>query len=180
MTNKILAVCLDCGDTLVDEGTEVKNELGVSLRADLIPGAVEVMRRLKELKYPLALVADGPTATFVNNLGPYGLYELFDVYAISDELGVSKPDPRIFRTALDQLRIPPSDYGRVIMVGNHLARDIKGANALGILSVWLDWAPRRPKLPADDSELPQFTIHTLLELLEVIAKVEQRFNAEGA
>src|SRR5579863_6930017 len=116
MTNNILAVCLDCGDTLVDEGTEVKNDLGVSLRADLIPGAVEVMQKLKALKYPLALVADGPTATFVNNLGPYGLYELFDVYAISEQLGVSKPDPRLFRYALDQLRIAPGDYGRVIMV----------------------------------------------------------------
>ena len=179
MTNKILAVCLDCGDTLVDEGTEVKNELEVSLRADLIPGAVEVMQRLKELNYPLALIADGPTATFVNNLGPHGLYTLFDVYAISEEVGVSKPDPRVFRHALDQLRIASTDYGRVIMVGNHLARDIKGANALGIISVWLDWAPRRPKIPADDSEQPQFTIHTLLELLEVIVNVEQRLNANS-
>ncbi len=103
MTNRILAICLDCGDTLVDEGTEDKNALGVSLRADLIPGADAVMRRLKELEYPLALVADGPTATFTNNLGPHGLYDLFDVYAISEELGVSKPHPVIFRHALDRL-----------------------------------------------------------------------------
>src|SRR5438105_14353468 len=100
MSNKILAICLDCGDTLVDEGTEDKNELGVSLRADLIPGADTVMRRLKELKYPLALVADGPTATFTNNLGPHGLYDLFDSYAISAELGVSIHHLVIVRHAL--------------------------------------------------------------------------------
>jgi len=174
MPNNILAVCLDCGDTLVDEGTEDKDERGVSHRADLIPGADAVMYRLKELGYPLALVADGPSATFTNNLGPHGLYELFDVYAISEELGVSKPHPDIFHHALKQLGIGAADYSRVVMVGNNLSRDIKGANALGIISVWLDWAPRREKIPSDDSEKPQYTIKTPLQLLEVIAQIEQK------
>ena len=58
------------------------------------------------------------------------------------------------------------------MVGNHLGRDIKGANALGLTSVWLDWAPRRAKAPADATEQPDFTIKTPLELLELIDRIE--------
>ena len=58
------------------------------------------------------------------------------------------------------------------MVGNHLGRDIKGANALGLTSVWLDWAPRRAKVPADASEEPDFTIKTPLELLDLIDRLE--------
>ena len=174
MTNKILAVCLDCGDTLIDESTEVKDEREVSLRADLIPGADQLMQKLKHRNYPLALVADGPTATFVNNLAPYGLYELFDVYAISEVLGVEKPHPRIFEYALDQLQISRRDYSNVVMVGNNLSRDVKGANELGIISVWLDWAPRRHKIPLDDTERPRFTIQTPLELLDVLESIEQR------
>src|SRR5512145_1288865 len=170
---KILAVCLDCGDTLIDESTEVKNSADVSLRAELIPGAAELVRELKKRGYPLALVADGPYATFPNNLGPYGLYELFDAYAISETVGVSKPHPRIFQAALDQLHIPPSDYQRVLMVGNYLERDIKGANQLGLISVWLDWAPRRPKTPKDATEHPQYTIKNPLELLSLIEALEQ-------
>ena len=169
MTSRnILAVCLDCGDTLVDEGTEVKTVGDVSLRADLIPGADTLLRTLKERGYPLALVADGPTATFENNLKPYGLYELFDGYAISEQVGVMKPDARIFIQALTQLGIEAREYGRTVMVGNNLARDIKGANDLGMISVWLDWAPRRPKVHADESEIPQFTIKQPLELLAVL------------
>ena len=57
---------------------------------------------------------------------------------------------------LDLLGVPPGAYACAVMVGNHLERDIKGANALGMISVWLDWAPRRSKIPADDSELPGF------------------------
>ena len=144
---KILAVCLDCGDTLVDESTELKDDQGVSLRADLIPGAGDLLRQLKAGGYPLALVADGPAETFSNNLGPYGLYELFDVYAISEIVGVSKPDPLIFEVALNGLGIAPADFHRVVMLGNNLERDIKGANEMGMVSVWLDWAPRRSKIP---------------------------------
>jgi putative hydrolase of the HAD superfamily len=176
VTNKILAVLLDCGDTLVDEATEVKDDRSISLRADLIPGADTMMRQIKQLGYPLGLVADGPAATFVNNLRPYDLYDLFDVYAISEHLQVEKPHPQMFRHALDQLGIGLADYQRVIMVGNNLERDIKGANALGLISVWLDWAPRRSKIPADESERPQFTIKLPLDLLKVIDQIEQSQN----
>ena len=104
-----MAICLDCGDTLVDEATEEK-ENEVSLRADLIPGADELMHELKRRGYPLALVADGPAATFTNNLEPHGLYILFDAYAISEELKVSKPDSKMFHHALDKLGINEDDY----------------------------------------------------------------------
>jgi len=164
----ILAICFDCGDTLVDEATEVKDARGATLRADLIPGAADVVRELKRRGYPLALVADGPTATFANVLTQYNLYDCFDAFAISEEVGVEKPDPRMFVHALEQLGIHRKDYGRVMMVGNNLTRDVKGANALGLISVWLDWAPRRAKIPADASEVPQYTIRTPTALLDLL------------
>lgn len=175
MTKRIRAIFLDCGDTLIDEATEVKTDGDVSLRAELIPGAAETVRALKARGYPLALVADGPVATFTNNLGPYGLYELFDAYAISEAVGVSKPDPQMFLCALEALGIAPDEYGQVVMVGNHLERDIAGANRLGLVSVWLDWSPRRSKIPADVWEQPDYTIRTPLELVALVDRLE----AEG-
>jgi HAD superfamily hydrolase (TIGR01549 family) len=170
---RLLAICLDCGDTLVDEATEVKDTGEATLRADLIPGAGELLRELARRGYPLALVADGPHTTFANALTQHRLYDYFEVFAISDHLGYEKPDQRIFVHALEQLGIGPDDYGRTLMVGNNLGRDIKGANALGMISVWLDWAPRRTKTPADQSETPHYTIKQPLELLQVIDLLEQ-------
>lgn len=167
------AICLDCGDTLIDEATEVKDQGDVSLRADLIPGAAETVRALKSRGYPLALVADGPAATFVNNLAPYGLYSLFDSYAISEQIGVTKPDARMFVTALEALNIHADDYGRVLMVGNHLGRDIAGANRLGLISVWLNWSPRRSKTPQNEWEEPDYTIYTPGELIGLVDRLEQ-------
>ena len=71
-----------------------------------------------------------------------------------------------------QLGVAREDYGRVLMLGNNLERDIKGANTVGMISVWLDWAPRRAKTPVDASETPQHTIRLPLQLLAVIDRLE--------
>ncbi len=178
MNARLHAICFDFGDTLADEGSEVKNAAGVTLRADLIPGARRLIGELKRRGYPLALIADGFRGTYENVLGHYGLWDLFDGIAVSEDLGVEKPHARMFVHALDQLGVSRSHYDRTIMMGNNLARDIKGANALGIISVWLDWAPRRSKVPADQSEVPRYTIFQPLELLGVIESLENSYPAK--
>lgn len=178
MTCYLRAICFDFGDTLVDEATEIKDETLTTLRGELIPGAGELVRELKRRGYKLALVADGQPATYLNVLTQHDLYDLFDAFAISQELGVEKPHPRMFMRALDLLGLAKEDYGRTMMVGNYLERDIKGANQVGMISVWLDWAPRRPKAPADLSEVPQHTIKMPLDLLSVIDSLE-REHASG-
>jgi putative hydrolase of the HAD superfamily len=127
---------------------------------------------LKRRGYPLALVADGRPGTYRNVLSHYGLYDLFDAHTISEEVGVEKPDARMFHDAMRRLNILPDDYGRVVMFGNNLERDVKGANGVGMVSVWLDWAPRRAKTPADATEVPRFTTKFPLELLGVIDTLE--------
>ena len=96
-------VCLDSGDTLVDEGTEVKDG-EMTLHAELIPGAAEMVRQLQADGYTLALVADGPATTFENVLGKqYGLWDAFSAHAISGNVGANKPDARMFLTVLNAL-----------------------------------------------------------------------------
>jgi len=161
-------ILLDCGDTLVDETTEVKNDIGESQRTDLIPGADELVRELKRRGHPLALCADGPVATFENVLNQHGIYDCFDTYAISQTVGVHKPDKRMFETALSGLGIQPADYARAVMVGNNLERDIVGANALGLTTVFLTWSDKRRKSPESDLETPDYTIQKPLELLDLL------------
>ena len=169
----ILAICFDFGDTLADEATEVKDETQTTLRAELIPGAGDVIRELKRRGYRLALVADGRPGTYANVLSQHGLYELFDALAISEEVGVEKPAEQIFMHALSRLGIGREDFGRTIMVGNHLERDIRGANAVGMISVWLNWSPRRSKTPRDAGEAPQYTIRMPVELIQLVEDIER-------
>jgi putative hydrolase of the HAD superfamily len=173
VANRILAICLDFGDTLADEATEVKDDTLTTLHAELIPGAGELLLELKRRGYKLALVADGRPGTYSNVLRQHSVYDLFDVFAISEEVGVEKPDARMFLAALDALGIELEDYDRTVMVGNRLDRDVRGANELGMISVWIDWSGRHTAEPEDESEIPDFTIHTPLELMNVLEELEQ-------
>lgn len=169
----ILAICFDFGDTLCDEATEVKDDANTTLRAELIPGAIDLLQELKRRGYTLALVADGRPGTYTNVLAQHAVLDLFDVLTISEQLGCEKPDPRMFSVTLERLGIAPADYGRTLMVGNNLARDVKGANLVGMVSVWIDWAPRRPKVPAEPAEVPHYTIRLPLDLLPILDTLEQ-------
>lgn len=162
-------VLLDSGDTLVDEATEEKDARGATLRAELIPGAAELLRELSAREYPVALVADGFADTFYNVFRQHGIEHYFDTMVISELLGVEKPDPLMFETAVRYFEAT-GDFANVVMVGNNLERDILGANRYGIISVWMDWAPRRRKIPREALEEPDYTIRAPLELLDVLGK----------
>lgn len=76
-----------------------------------------------------------------------GLDVFVDTLVVSEEAGVSKPDPGIFELALDRLGCTPRD---VVMVGDSWPADIVGARALGIPAVWFNpygAAPPDPSVP---------------------------------
>lgn len=164
----LAAILFDLGDVIMREETEEKIA-GVTQRADLVPGMADLLRQLHRQGQRLGLVADTHPGTYRNVLHQHGLHDLFDTFAISDLLSCVKPDRRMFAHALGGLGIPPGDWSRVVMVGNNLARDIRGANRLGLISVWLAWNGRYPTAPADPSERPCHQVGTADELAVLLA-----------
>jgi putative hydrolase of the HAD superfamily len=174
------AIFLDCGDTLVDERTEVKEPDGeVVLHGELIPGADTMLRALKAEGYRLVLVADGPRRSFTNLLGQHRLWDLFDAHVISEAVGALKPDARMFDAALAAVALSRADAWRCVMVGNNLSRDIKGANALGITSVFMAWSTLRSHRPADPTEQPSYTIRSPKELPALLHQLELLLRYRG-
>ena len=102
------------------------------------------------------------------------LSDLFDYLAISEIVGVEKPDPRLFQAALDALAIAPADYGRVAMVGNNLERDIAGARRLGLITIFLHWNERRRTTPLTADETPDYTVHDAAELVALVERLAHR------
>ncbi|KRA98376.1 hypothetical protein ASD83_10360 [Devosia sp. Root685] len=167
------AIFLDCGDTLIDERTEQKLPGSeVVVKADLIPGAKEMMDALKAAGHKLILVADGPRQTFVNMLTHHGLWEHFDAHIISEDVGVHKPDPAMFDAALKAAGLTRADASRTVMVGNNLSRDICGANALGITSIFMAWSTLRTHEPANPSEVADYRINSPAELPALLDRLE--------
>jgi putative hydrolase of the HAD superfamily len=176
MAGHLAALFFDLGDTLIIEASEVKNAEETTLFANLIPGMAEALRNFKTQGHRLALVADSRPDTPPNVLRQHNLLDLFETLAISEVVGASKPDPLIFRVALDALNIEPKDYGRVVMVGNNLERDVVGSNQLGLISVFLHWNERRRTQPLTAEEQPRYTVHSAQELITLIEELEMQHD----
>jgi FMN phosphatase YigB (HAD superfamily) len=167
----IAAILFDLGDVIMREETEVRDADGNTTSAGLVAGMGVTLRDIKEHGYALGLVADTRSKTAWNVLHQHGLYDLFDAFAISEQVGCEKPDPRIFCSALDALKIAPADYARVVMVGNNLIRDVRGANRLGLISVWFHWNERYLADP-NFVDTPTYEAHTARELADLIDQIE--------
>lgn len=171
--SKKLIVFIDSGDTLVNEGTEYRNEGSPIVQScELIDGAKEMLLTLKERGYTIELVADGYTQSFDNSYGQHGLENIFDARTISEEVGEKKPSQAMFETAMKLLHLTDEDKKRIIMVGNNLERDIVGANRFGITSVFIKWSPRYPMESKNEEEVPDYIIRKPLELLDLVEKLE--------
>jgi len=104
-----------------------------------------------------AVVTNGAGDYQRRKLGVLGLDGLAGV-AISGELGVRKPDTRIFEHVLDELEVDPSDAWHV---GDTLATDVAGAVAAGITSVWVN---RKARARGQGDPEPTIEVRSLLEL----------------
>lgn len=179
--SKKLIVFIDSGDTLVNEGTEYRNEGSPIVQScELIDGAKEMLLTLKERGYTIELVADGYTQSFDNSYGQHGLKNIFDARTISEEVGEKKTSQAMFETAMKLLHLTDEDKKRIIMVGNNLERDIVGANRFGITSVFIMWSPRYPMEPKNEEEVPDYIIHKPLELLDLVEKLEAELEKTEA
>ena len=178
--SKKLIVFIDSGDTLVNEGTEYRNEGSPIVQScELIDGAKEMLLTLKERGYTIELVADGYTQSFDNSYGQHGLKNIFDARTIQEEVGEKKPSQAMFETAMKLLHLTDEDKKRIIMVGNNLERDTVGANRFGITSVFI-MESMNPMEPKNEEEVPDYIIHKPLELLDLVEKLEAELEKTEA
>ncbi|MBM3331922.1 HAD family hydrolase [candidate division WOR-3 bacterium] len=112
--------------------------------------------------YRLGLVTNGPCDLQCAKLDASGFRSYFGAVVISREVGVKKPDPRVFAIALDQLGVGAQES---VFVGDSPKNDIVGAHAAGMRAIWLN----RDKLPPPDIAKPDAAITGLDELSAALA-----------
>ena len=104
---------------------------------DVFPDALEALQTLKAEGYPLAVISNWQCG-LRHFCAELGLSEYFDHVLGSADLGVAKPDGRIFADACSRLGAPAA---RVLHVGDTLADDYLGGEAAGLLVVLVDRDP---------------------------------------
>lgn len=103
----------------------------------LMPGAIETLDYLAG-KYELHLITNGFSEVQHRKLEHSNLEQYFKSMTISEEVGVQKPHPLVFETALKNAgsELKTSHY-----VGDNLEADVKGAINSGWKAYWLTKKP---------------------------------------
>jgi HAD superfamily hydrolase (TIGR01549 family) len=125
--------------------------------------AAPALQILKDKGCRLGIISNAPDDNDVQTLVDNAhLRSFFDFVLTSARVKVRKPNPKIFRAALDYWG---ARQGQTVMVGDMVKADVAGANRLAIASVWI---PRRTDTPENHAaaliDCPNATIYALSEL----------------
>ncbi|MBR5235455.1 MAG: YjjG family noncanonical pyrimidine nucleotidase [Bacteroidaceae bacterium] len=128
----------------------------------LMPHAREILEYLSP-KYRLYILSNGFTELQAHKMSSAGIAHYFDGVILSEDIGVNKPHPAIFEHAL---RVAGVAAHQALMIGDNLEADIQGAHQVGMEQVFYN----SKRIAAPDSSLPYptHTIHSLLELKEIL------------
>jgi HAD superfamily hydrolase (TIGR01549 family) len=115
---------------------EVEERYGGFQEQDLYPDARRAIDGLTERGYHVGLVANQP-ASRTAQLRALGIEA--EVMAMSDEMGVAKPDQEFFARVLEMAGNP--DPGQVAYAGDRIDNDVIPATAAGMRAVWVRRGP---------------------------------------
>jgi putative hydrolase of the HAD superfamily len=130
----LLARKLGLHDDAEELARRVYDEFGREDRWRPYDDVVPALVRLKENGMRLGVISnwDGRLVRILDGLG---LGELLDTVISSADVGLRKPDPRIFELACERVGVTPADS---VHVGDHHYADILGATAAGMTPVLID------------------------------------------
>ncbi len=105
------------------------------LLAKLYPETIGVLEELKSKGYKLALISNTDFSSVESLLEKFDLNKYFDATHLSFKTGFLKTDKESFESIVKQLKVKKDE---VLMVGDSIATDIKGAENAGIKAVLVD------------------------------------------
>jgi len=124
----------------------------------LMPHVKEVLEALAAKSCFMGIISNGFKQVQYTKLEQSGIRHYFQRVFISEELGIHKPHPEIFRAAVTAFNAKKSDC---LMVGDDFAKDIEGAQVFGIDQFFYNYL----HIPCDGG--PTYESDTLLDLIRL-------------
>ena len=137
---------------------------GIVRHCALFEDVLPCLAMLRERDLRIGLITNNETEHQRRKIAAVGLDTLVDSVAISQEVGVGKPDARIFSHACAQLGVEP---GEAMHVGDNGVADVDGAAHAGLRAVWLD-RPGAPERLMPSTRTSYATVTTLAGLGELV------------
>lgn len=102
----------------------------------MIDGARELLTYLRAHDYNIGILSNGFKDVQHRKLANTGLDKLVDLTVLSDDIGVNKPDPRLYAHAMQKAGV--DDPAMHTMIGDNRSTDIEGALRSGWHAILLD------------------------------------------
>jgi putative hydrolase of the HAD superfamily len=119
------------------------------------PNLLSMLEELRSNNLILGIITNGIGQFQMDNIKALGIEKYFKTILVSEWEGIKKPDPQIFKRALEQLNVLPNES---IFVGDHPENDVKAAQNVGIKGIWkkdFQWNNIEADFIVDDlAELP--------------------------
>ncbi len=125
------------------------------------PETTAVLTELRARGVPVHIIS-GNVDYLPITLANLGWSDLFDSVTFTQEVGVQKPDPRVFRFALDRVHQQPTG---AVFVGDSWEADYLGATRVGMTAVWLNRT-------GGSAPSPCRQISTLLEVPPLLSSLD--------
>lgn len=156
-----MGITLD-NETLVDLARRSTTALRAYMKSDA--QALDMLQSLRESGVKLGIVSNTHFPSFAIDgfLAEEGMLDFFPIRIYSSEVRFMKPNPKIFKLALEELGIP-ADH--VLFVGDRADNDIRGAARVGMRTALFvqNGRKRAPRCK------PDHVIHNLNELPAIVA-----------
>ena len=129
---------------------------------ELFPGARDALTRLRQ-DYSLYALSNGTA-----DIQRVGLSDIFSRHFSAISVGAAKPDPRMYRAALAAAGVEPA---QVIHIGDHPEQDVQAAAAVGMRTIWVNFAGQDWSAEAapPDAQLRDFS-----ELRALVQRLAQK------
>lgn len=128
----------------------------------LYPDAKSVLEKLSQ-NFKLGAIANQSDG-LSDRLADFGILHFFHYVISSADCHTSKPDLRIFQTALNKANVSNAES---VMIGDRIDNDIAPAKQLGMKTIWIKQGLGGLNTVRDESERPDFEINNLTELLSL-------------
>ena len=121
----------------------------------------DFLTSLNDQNLPWGIVTNGPLSQR-DKCQAAGLAQIAPFIIVSDEVGYHKPDPRIFRDAMNAAGLTNPD--RVVFVGDNPVADIDGAKRFGMKAAWISLGREYPP----GLTPPDYTIDHVLDVRNLV------------
>ncbi len=133
------------------------------------------LKKIKDMGIKSAIISDGIPIKQYEKILRLEIDKLVDLIVITDEIGIRKPNPKLFEYFLEKFGVKGNE---TIYVGDNIEKDIIPANLNNIYTIYIhrggkyDLSLSEQNL--DDKSMPDYEIHQLYELFDIVSNLNKK------